>query len=143
MIWGVKSLACFDVWSFEHFFSGVSLGATFLVYMERYLKVDPNNRYHTYIYFSGVLMLTYCWETLEHYLETGLLGPEVTYWFQGVEFWANRMITDPLMNLAGAWVLLRARYIVKKGVRVFIFIWLVIHIFVFPHSMYLHEVGWF
>lgn len=142
MIWGVKSLACFDVWSFEHFFSGVSLGATFLVYMERYLKVDPNNRYHTYIYFSGVLMLTYCWETLEHYLETGLLGPEVTYWFQGVEFWANRMITDPLMNLAGAWVLRRARYIVK-GVRVFIFIWLVIHIFVFPHSMYLHELGWF
>lgn len=142
MIWGVKSLACFDVWSFEHFFSGVSLGATFLVYMERYLKVDPNNRYHTHIYFSGVLMLTYCWETLEHYLETGLLGPEVTYWFQGVEFWANRMITDPLMNLAGAWVLRRARYIVK-GVRVFIFIWLVIHIFVFPNSMYLHEVGWF
>ena len=64
-------------------------------------------------------MLTYCWETLEHYLETGLLGP--TYWFQGVI-----MITD-LMNLAGAWVLRRARYIVK-GVRVFIFIWLVIHI---------------
>ena len=64
MIWGVKSLACFDVWSFEHFFGGVSLGATFLVYMERYLKVDPNNRYHIYIYFSGVLMLTYCWETL-------------------------------------------------------------------------------
>lgn len=131
MIWGVKSLACFDVWSFEHFFSGVSLGATFLVYMECYLKVDPNNWHHTYIYFSGVLLLTYCWETLEHYLETGLLGPELTYWFQGVEFWADRMITDSLMNLAGAWVLRRARYIVK-GEHVFIFIWLVIHIFVFP-----------
>jgi hypothetical protein len=89
-----------------------------------------------------MLVLTYCWETLEHYLETGLLGAGVMYWFQGVEFWANRMITDPLMNLAGAWVVRRAMYIVK-GVRLFIFIWLIIHIFVFPHSMYLHEVGWF
>lgn len=121
MIWGVKSLACFDVWSFEHFFSGVSLGATLLVFIERYLKVDTNNRNHAYIYFSGMLVLTYCLETLEHYLETSLLGAGVMYWFQGVEFWANRMITDPLMNLAGAWVVRRAMYIVK-GVFLFIFI---------------------
>ena len=52
------------------------------------------------------------------------------------------MITDPLLNLAGAWVARRAMFIVK-GVRLFIFIWLGIHIFVFPHSMYLHELGWF
>ena len=142
MIWGLKSLACFDVWSFEHFFSGVSIDATLLVFMERRLKIDAHDRNHAYIYFSGLLVLTYCWETVEHYLETGLLGAGVSYWFQGVEFWANRMITDPLLNLAGAWVARRAMFIVK-GVRLFIFIWLGIHIFVFPHSMYLHELGWF
>ena len=27
MIWGIKTIAIFDVWTFEHFLSGLSIGA--------------------------------------------------------------------------------------------------------------------
>ena len=33
-----------------------------------------------------VLLIAYIWETAEHYLETGLAGESVQYWFQGWSF---------------------------------------------------------
>ena len=89
--------------------------------------------------FLGVLFLAYLWETLEHYLEEGLAGAAVEYWFQGVEFWPNRFVSDPLMLVLGYWIAVRRPHLVVWA-RVASVAWLVVHIFVFPHSMYLHEL---
>ena len=88
---------------------------------------------------NGVLFLAYAWETFEHYLEVGLAGTAVEYWFQGVEFWPNRLIFDPLMLIIGYLIAKRYPKLVWPA-RVLSLAWLLIHIFIFPHSMYLHEL---
>lgn len=85
-----------------------------------------------------VLFLAYAWETLEHYLEEWLAGEAVQYWFQWVEFWWNRFITDPLMLVLWYYIAKKFPGFVKYA-RVLSVIWLVVHIFIFPHSMYLQE----
>jgi hypothetical protein len=82
------------------------------------------------------LFLAFLWEAVEHYLEAGLLGGRVEYWFQGVEFWANRIIADPLVLVLG--YLFAKKYpITVWPARVLSLVWLFVHIFVFSHSMYL------
>jgi len=95
-----------------------------------------------------VLFLAYAWETLEHYLEIGLWGAWLKYWFQWVEFWANRIIFDPL--LVYLWFLLGTKYPkLVLPARIFTATWLLIHLFIFPNSMYLqyliwgHNIYWF
>ena len=106
MIWGYKTTAAMDVWTIEHILSGLSVGCI----------VRRNNRHHLdkhnpkmdiakstkyRIDLFCMLFLAYIWETIEHYLETGLAGANVAYWFQGVEIWSNRIIFDPLMLILG------------------------------------------
>ncbi len=79
------------------------------------------------------------WETLEHYLEVGLAGETVAYWLQGVEHWSNRLICDNAMVMLGWWIYNQKNRIVWFA-RVFSIVWLFFHIFIFPHSMYLHEL---
>ncbi len=143
-IWGLKTVAALDVWIFEHFLSGLSIGHA----------VKKNNRKHfkkhyptlritksteIRVDFLGVLFLAYLWETLEHYLEEGIAGSAVQYWFQGVEFWPNRFIFDPLMIVLGYWIANKYPKVVIPA-RILSLAWLIIHIFVFPHSMYLHYI---
>ena len=83
-----------------------------------------------------VLLVSFIWETIEHYLET--IWPLVG-WFAGVEFWANRIIFD------GFFVLLWFFFIKKFPkyiwpARIFSCLWLLVHIFIFPDSMYLHQI---
>jgi hypothetical protein len=88
---------------------------------------------------TGVLWIAFMWEAVEHYLETGLLGFKVEYWFQGVEFWGNRLLADPLLLLFGYWIAKRyPKYVLPA--RILSAIWLVVHIFLFPDSMYLQRV---
>ena len=61
--------------------------------------------------------LAYLWEALEHYLEAGLAGAAVTYWFQGVEYWPNRLLSDPLMLVIGYWIAGRYPRLVIPGTR--------------------------
>lgn len=151
MIWGVKTISIFDVWTIEHILSGLSIGSAVLVNSHKSLgQVFSNIKEHVFppkkinylkikydIIF--VLFLAYIWETFEHYLETGLLGTKVEYWFQGVEFWPNRLIADPLMLVLGYWIVKKIPKLVWPA-RVLSLIWLFIHIFIFPHSMYLHTL---
>ena len=139
MIWGLKGEACFDVWSVQHFLSGITVGASLLLLMDRYLGMEEEHTYHNRIYFMWLILLAYLWECLEHYLETGLLGTRVAYWFQGVEFWCNRIIADPMMTVAGGALVKKVRKI-KNIACVLVCIWISVHIFVFPHSMYLHDL---
>jgi len=83
--------------------------------------------------------LAYFWETIEHYLETGLAGPAVEHWLQGVEMWGNRIITDPLMLVIGYLIAKKWNRLVLPA-RILSVVWLFVHIFIFPHSMYLHDL---
>jgi hypothetical protein len=149
-LWGLKENAIFDVWTIEHFLSGVSIGTAVMIHQKKNLgkifekvigkffhakKIKwMNIRYEIYI----LLMLAFVWETIEHYLETGLLGETIKYWFYGVEFWPNRLISDPLMLILGYMVAKKFPTMVWPA-RILSIVWIIFHVFVFPHSMYLHE----
>tara|TARA_B100000073_G_scaffold330409_1_gene318863 strand:+ start:34 stop:462 length:429 start_codon:yes stop_codon:yes gene_type:complete len=141
MIWGLKTVAFFDIWTIEHLLSGISIGS-FSIYLNKKkikneFKIDTHEGY--YFDMILVLLIAYIWETAEHYLETGLAGETVEYWFQGVEFWANRFISDPLITVFGYFI---SKYypITVTPARIISLLWLLIHIFIFPHSMYLHDI---
>lgn len=150
-IWGIKTEAIFDVWTIEHFFSGVSIGAGVILHNNKHIgglidAVKDGVFHHKKINWLKyrydiflLLFLAYIWETLEHYLETGLAGEAVAFWFQGVEFWPNRLITDPLMLILGYMLVKKFPKCVWPA-RIFTISWLIVHIFIFPHSMYLHEM---
>ncbi len=144
MIWGHKATSMFDVWSIEHVVMGLSVGAfcTKLgrLTVNRVLALEGNTeKLEKLITILFLLALAFYWEVLEHYLETGLMGPSVQHWFAGVEHWSNRLVSDNAMILIGYG--LYARY---KGLewpaRLFSIVWLGTHIFIFPNSMYLHDI---
>jgi len=145
MIWGLKTIAIFDVWTLEHLLGGISIGA---IAMRFNYKVF-NNQFHInedeiktkYFDIIVVLFVAYFWETIEHYLEIGIVGDTIEYWFQGVEYWANRIIADPLMTVIGYNIAKRQPNLVNPA-RLLSVLWLFFHIFIFPHSMYLHEIFW-
>lgn len=140
-LFGEKTIAWLDVWSVEHFISGIS--AYGLAYgLMRWLCRDDrvSERFERHVTFSILLAIAYAWESIEHYLEAGYTGIDtITYWFQGVEFWGNRLITDPLLMVLGG-MLACSRPAVLLPARLFSVVWLFVHLFLFPHSMYLHTV---
>jgi hypothetical protein len=143
IIWGVKTAAIMDVWTIEHVLSGISVGHAVKNNNQKVFKKKLGLEEHHIItkHFDviGVLFLAYLWETIEHYLEVGIAGEAVKYWFQGVEFWPNRIIFDPLMLVIGYLIAKKQPQLVNPA-RFLSVTWLVIHIFVFPHSMYLHDL---
>ena len=138
LIWGVKTHSLFDVWSIEHFFSGMGLGATAMLFTDKKIKVDDRYLIRT-IEILFVLLIAFSWEAVEHYLEVGLLGEAVKNWFHGVEFWANRLIFDPLLVLIGYLFVSKYKKLIIPA-RIFTITWLLIHIFILEHSMSLHEI---
>jgi len=144
-LWGFKTVAMFDVWTIEHLFSGLSVGNLVKKNIRKHVKnislIKKFESHTSVIRFDiiGVLFLAYLWETIEHYLESGLAGGGVEYWFQGVEFWSNRIISDPLMMIIGYFIALRyPKFIVPA--RIATGVWLFTHIFLFPNSMFLHTL---
>jgi hypothetical protein len=135
---GLKTQSWFDVWSIEHFISGILIGSLLALLWPKTRQPPVAN--NTVPFFLALLTISFIWESVEFYLEAGYSGSAgVTHWFQGVEFWGNRVITDPLMVVAGAWCFLKSRKLVFPA-RIFSTFWLVSHVLVFPHSMYLHTV---
>ena len=143
ILFGLKTTAIFDVWSFEHILSGISVGSAVQhknhTEVRKLLRTDDHNYHSWYFALLGVLCLAYAWETIEHYLEEGLMGAAVAYWFQGVEFWPNRIISDPLLLILG-YCIARKYPTTVWPARALSLLWLVVHVFVFPHSMYLHTL---
>lgn len=140
LLWGMKTEAAFDVWSVEHLMMGMTLG---WISARIARKMTGSERVSDALFkkitLILVLMFSFMWETVEHYLETGLAGEAVAFWLQGVEHWSNRLIFDGLMVTAGFYIYLQNNRIVWFA-RIFSLVWLIVHIFVFPHSMYLHEI---
>ena len=85
-----------------------------------------------------VLAFAFFWETIEHYLET-VSTSGIIHWFAWVEFWGNRIITDPLLVLLGYFIISKRRNLILFA-RIFSPLWLLVHVFIFPDSMYLHEI---
>lgn len=143
MIWGFKTVAALDIWTLEHFLSGVSIGMLVINLNSRlffkHFEIKREDIKTSHFDIIAVLLLAYIWEVFEHYLEVGLLGNAIEFWLQGVEFWANRLIFDPLVTVLG-YYLVKSYPILVNPARVLSLLWLIIHIFVFPHSMYLHEI---
>lgn len=147
-IWGNKTESLFDIWSVEHFVSGVTIGSIVYCIMLAYVFTDLSqekmqlNRKFKYHYFTIILLLAYIWEVLEFYMEAGYTNNlAITYWFQGVEYWLNRAVTDPLMVALGAWCALKMNSkMAAWSARSFSGMWLALHVFVFPHCMYLQNI---
>jgi hypothetical protein len=140
VLWGFKTEAAFDVWSVEHLMMGVNLAYLAKRAVGKLLGDDETReRVRTALTFLLVLGIALLWENAEHYIEAGLLGERITYWFQGVEHWSNRLITDNLMVLLGCYIFGRQNKAVWFA-RVFSAIWVFFHVFIFPHSMYLHTL---
>lgn len=142
-VWGLKTTSSMDVWTIEHLLSGISVGYFVKINNEKILKKFPELKipdvFMEYLDIVGVLFFAYFWETTEHYLETGIAGQRVMDWFQGVEYWQNRIIFDPLMLILGYSIAIKFPKLVNPA-RVCSVIWIAVHIFIFPHSMYLHEL---
>ena len=143
MIWGLKTVSIFDVWTIEHFLSGISIGAledrSNMKIFKNKIDLDSRDIKTRYFDLIFVLLAAYAWETVEHYLENGLMGDVVAYWFQGVEFWANRIISDPLITVVGYYIAIVMPKLVTPA-RIVSLMWLMVHVFLFPHSMYLHKI---
>lgn len=87
-----------------------------------------------------VLVAAYAWEAFEHYLEADS-SAIVMNWMQGVEFIGNRMITDPLLVLAGALIFRQwGTERLALGARVFIAVFVFTHVFVLPDCMALQRL---
>src|SRR3989338_7830519 len=149
-LWGYKTVAAFDVWTLDHFLNGLSIGTMAVIYnrknlggifafvKDKLLSSGQISRLKFKYSLIIVIMAAYLWEAFEHYLEVGLAGNWLAYWLQGVEFWANRLVADPLMLVLGFLLVNKYPSLVWPA-RAFSFIWLVIHLFIFPHSMYLQQ----
>ena len=89
MLFGDKTNAIFDIWSFEHFLNGIVLAFILKKIFKKNSKIEI------------VLLISFIWECLEHYLEEGLLGSSVKNWFAGEEYWGNRLIGDGFLVMMG------------------------------------------
>ncbi len=143
VIWGDKTEAWFDIWSLEHFIAGMTMASIVLILFPKFAGTELNEKTRIKFFSVIILLIAYMWEVAEFYMEAGYTNIEaVTYWFQGVEFWGNRFVTDPWLVLVGALIAYHHSFL-KWPSRVFSFSWLFVHVFIFPHCMYIHEYfGW-
>ena len=134
--WGHKTDSFLDVWSIEHLFMGIGIGSICFG-ISKFMNRDKPEQV-----VQSAFLLAFClsffWEMIEHYLETGLAGNVVQQWFAGVEHWSNRLISDHIMVLAGLLIYQSCQFLLWPA-RIFSLAWLYIHIFVFPDSMHLHS----
>lgn len=144
-LWWLKTVSFFDIWSIEHFMTGIMLAFFAGIIFEKAFSWERESlSLKRKITFLMVLAMSFYWEILEHYLETWLWWGAVQYWMQWVEHWSNRLISDHLMVMSGWFVY--QRFIDQKHpklirwVQVFSATWLFLHVFVFPHSMYLQNI---
>ncbi len=140
---GLKTTSCMDAWTFEHVLSGISIGYALKTWNLKILygsyPIASDKRGLLFYNLVGILALAYFYECIEHYLEIGLGGSWIKHWLHGTEYWANRIIFDPLMLVLGYFLVEKHPSLLRPA-RFLALIWLLVHLFIFPHSMYLHEI---
>lgn len=107
---GDKTTSLFDIWSLVHFATGVAISSFLFDLVKRKLPDGLENPQsinflgHTFDLWIDTLLVVlfaYFWEFTEYFLENGALGQNVSYWFHGIEFWANKFLTDPVLVYLG------------------------------------------
>ena len=138
MIFGDKTLALLDLWSLEHFFTGCNSALLVGYFVKKYFKTHDEKILFR-IQLLSLLAIELYWECLEYYLEDGASYDRVTYWFQGVEYIGNRLITDPIITVFGLVIIKNFPRIIWFSVP-FSIAWLYIHLFVFDNCMGLQNL---
>ncbi len=130
---GHKSSAIFDLWSLFHILTGVAIGN--IIYSAVY-DFTEETRSSLILKTEAwtLLLLCYCWEFVEYWLEMGKAGVFVAYWLQGQEHWLNRLLSDPLLVLIGYMVSRRFKIFIWPA-RMILAAWIWIFITILPHSM--------
>lgn len=138
IIFGDKTVALFDLWSLEHFFTGCNTALLATYFVKKYWPNQDKKITFT-LQVLLLLSLELFWESLEYYLEDGISYDAVTYWFQGVEYIGNRLITDPIITVSGLFFIRKFPH-VRWFSTIFSIAWLYIHIFVFDNCMALQNM---
>jgi hypothetical protein len=139
LIFGGKTLALFDLWSLEHFFTGCNSALLVGYFVKKYFKQVNDEKTLFRIQLLTLLALELYWECLEYYLEDGASYDIVTYWFQGVEYIGNRLLSDPIVTVLGL-VAIRKFPKIKYVAIPFSLIWLYVHLFVFDNCMAVQDM---
>lgn len=128
---GDRSEAMFDLWSFQHFLSGILIGS-----LLAYVGVASKTTWQRFVLLMLVLALS--WEATELSMEAGLFGQAVSNWKHGFEHWGNRFIGDPSMVILGG-LLARRFKSAWKWVLIPAAVWLVANI-ASPNSMSIQQL---
>jgi hypothetical protein len=143
LLWGLKTEAMFDLWSLEHFANGMAMAAAAQFVLCSFLKNKISEAQRVLFSLILVMAAALFWENAEHYVEAGALpgiwGTRVTFWFAGIEHWSNRLLGDNLMVFLG-WFLYTKKPRFAFAAKLFSTVWLLLHIFIFPDSMYLQRL---
>lgn len=148
MIWKEINSAFLDIWSIEHIVSGILLWIilSFVIdfIFDKYLVGWEKKILKKYPWFHKktkrlleifwILFVVYFWETLEHYCEVWLLWEYVRniVW---VEYWINRIVSDPLLALF--WFFIYTKFHrVNYFITFFLVIWFIAHIIILFYNIY-------
>ena len=97
-LFGHKTHALFDLWSLQHFATGCLLGwGIQTIMVSRNEPLDTM----TLTAWTSLIMISVVWEIVEWSGEIDSLGSRIAVWKDGLEYWANRCITDVGLVLSG------------------------------------------
>ena len=144
ILWGHKTIAMFDLWTLQHMASGICMAFVATIIIAKvFKKIDISPSSQKIICFFMVIAASLIWECAEHYLESGVIrgeiGAKITFWFQGVEHWSNRIIGDTIAIILG-WRIYYWKKNLAIPAKLFSLLWMAAHIFIFPDSMYLQRL---
>jgi len=130
LLLGDRVEAMFDLWSLQHFGSGVLIGSL-LVYGGVASKSLRD-------FALVVLLLALSWEAAELAMESGWFSQTVATWKRGYEHWGNRFVGDPTLVILGGMVTRRFKSC-WKIVLIPCIVWLIVNI-ALPHSMSVNQI---
>ena len=110
-MFGDKTVAFFDLWSLVHLAVGIGVGPVLFLAFEHFKPSSLENPFKVElwgnkvinIWFDAILviLIAYMWEFWEFGAENGWFGQFLVGYLDGVEFWGNRFIADPLLVYTG------------------------------------------
>jgi hypothetical protein len=131
MLIGDRAEAIFDMWSLQHFGSGILFGALVMRIGLPHFAARKDMA-------AAAILFAFGWEGMELAMEAGYFGQAVASWKGGFEHWGNRLVGDPLMVTIGA--LTASRFASAwKVTLVPAAIWLSVNV-ASPNSMYIQRL---
>lgn len=132
LIWGDRTEAIFDLWSFQHILSGILISLI--------ASATLPSRISRRKFLLVILLVALSWEAIELSIEIGFFGQTASQWKRGFEHWGNRFIGDPAMVMLGSIIAPKLKS-VWKWVLVSAAVWLIANIAA-PNSMVIqHWLG--